>query len=129
MKILSIFGEKKKVSSRTFLSHPAGLPERELFLWTAWKSIGDLTPPTPLGAYVLNARPLAESFPVVPSPVYSITEPWPLEPGVSLRNPDLSSHQTVQQASDHLPRYSARTYILCLLTVRMARQALSPTEV
>ena len=26
---------KKKVSSRTFLSHPAGLPETELFLWTA----------------------------------------------------------------------------------------------
>ena len=43
MKILSIFGKKqkkfakmkKKVSSRTFLSHPAGLPETELFLWTA----------------------------------------------------------------------------------------------
>ena len=26
---------KKKVSSRTFLSHPAGLPETDLFLWTA----------------------------------------------------------------------------------------------
>ena len=27
--------EKKKVSSRTFFSHPAGLPETELLLWTA----------------------------------------------------------------------------------------------
>ena len=26
---------KKRVSSRTFLSHPAGLTETELFLWTA----------------------------------------------------------------------------------------------
>ena len=26
---------KKKVSSRTFFSHPASLPETELFLWTA----------------------------------------------------------------------------------------------
>ena len=36
-KILSIFRKKKKkkVSSRTFLSHPAALPETELFLWTA----------------------------------------------------------------------------------------------
>ena len=27
---------KKKVSSCTFFSHPAGLPETELFLWSAW---------------------------------------------------------------------------------------------
>ena len=40
MKILSIFRfffakMKKKVSSRTLFCHPAGLPETELFLWTA----------------------------------------------------------------------------------------------
>ena len=38
---------KKKVSNRTFLSHPAGLPETELFLWTAlgpWM-IGSSCPP------------------------------------------------------------------------------------
>ena len=27
---------KKKVSSRNFFSHTAGLPEIDLFLWTAW---------------------------------------------------------------------------------------------
>ena len=34
---------KKKVSSRTFLSHPAGLPETELFLWTALWQLTELS--------------------------------------------------------------------------------------
>ena len=33
---------EKKVSSRTFLSHPAGLPETELFLWTALLTVIEL---------------------------------------------------------------------------------------
>ena len=48
---------KKKVSSRTVFSHPAGLPETELFLWTALSNIssckgggvlGRQDPPSPI---------------------------------------------------------------------------------
>ena len=37
---------KKKVSSRTFLSHPAGLPETELFLWTALRAVSSAIRPS-----------------------------------------------------------------------------------
>ena len=38
IKNIFVFAKMKKKSrqSHLFFSHPAGLPETELFLWTAW---------------------------------------------------------------------------------------------
>ena len=48
--------KKKKGSSRTFFSHPGGLPETELFLWTALD----------LRICVLNSKPSLIGRAVVP---------------------------------------------------------------